>query len=91
MMNPNDYKLTGTYYLDVSDMEKHEGKIPNYDYSKNGKCNIHGAFNNHYRRNCPKCMNDEADEAGDNKAELLRDVEREEARAINATLNDVRF
>ena len=25
------------------------------------------------------------------KAELLRDFEREEARAINATLNDVRF
>lgn len=28
-MNPNDYKLTGAYYQDVSDMEKYEGKIPN--------------------------------------------------------------
>jgi len=28
MMNPNDYKLTGTYYLDVTDMEKYEGRIP---------------------------------------------------------------
>jgi hypothetical protein len=57
----DNYKLTGAYYP-PTDYELSEGKHPNYDYSKDGKCDIHGAFNNHYKRNCPKCNAAEEEE-----------------------------
>jgi hypothetical protein len=82
----DNYKLTGKYYP-PSDYEANEGRHPQFDYSKNGKCDVHGAFNNHYKRNCPVCSAEEQaeyeyDRRKDDELELAL-FDRAEARAIN--------
>jgi hypothetical protein len=86
----DNFKLHGAYYP-PSDYERADGKHPQYDYSKNGQCDVHGAFNNHYKRNCPKCALELGGEEIDtfyieeSEALELALFDRAEARAINGS------